>query len=68
MTDVIVLTDADKIFGNILTGIMLTFTVFLLVGLHLHWTESAVEVFQNALGGSYTNDHDRHRSEDRHSD
>lgn len=32
MTDVIVLTDADKIFGNILAGILLTFTVFLLVG------------------------------------
>lgn len=32
MTDVIVLTDADKIFGNILAGIMLTFTVLLLVG------------------------------------
>lgn len=31
MADVIVLTDADKIFGNILIGIVITFTVLLLV-------------------------------------
>lgn len=32
MTDVIVLSDADKLFGNILAGIMATFTVLLLIG------------------------------------
>lgn len=32
MGDVILLTDADKLFGNVLAGIVATFTVLLLVG------------------------------------
>lgn len=32
MTDVIVLTDADKLLGNTMAGIVAVFTVFLLVG------------------------------------
>lgn len=32
MTDVIVLTEADKLFGNILAGFLAAFTVLLLIG------------------------------------
>ena len=32
MTDVIVLTEADKLFGNILAGVVAAFTVLLLIG------------------------------------
>lgn len=32
MTDVIVLTDADKLFGNILVGIVATLVTLLLIG------------------------------------
>ena len=42
MTDVIVLTEADKLFGNILAGVVAAFTVLLLIefifiGLKVLW-------------------------------